>query len=110
MNYYFSKVIDKDFQGAVEHTIAALKTRGFGIVTEIELLNHMLLANHVHQSDETIESIIDVNVPVVRPNTPLETLMAIFSHHNAVVIAVGDQVQGILTKIDILDFLSSQMK
>lgn len=81
-----------------------------GIVTEIELLNHMLLANHVHQSDETIESIIDVNVPVVRPNTPLETLMAIFSHHNAVVIAVGDQVQGILTKIDILDFLSSQMK
>lgn len=81
-----------------------------GIVTEIELLNHMLLANHVHQSDETIESIIDVNVPVVRPNTPLETLMAIFSNHNAVVIAVGDQVQGILTKIDILDFLSSQMK
>ncbi len=81
-----------------------------GIVTEIELLNHMLLANHIHQSDETIESIIDVNVPVVRPNTPLETLMAIFSHHNAVVIAVGDQVQGILTKIDILDFLSSQMK
>jgi len=81
-----------------------------GIVTEIDLLNHMLLTDHVHQSDETIESSVDVNVPVVRPNTPLETLMAIFSNNNAVVIAVGDQVQGILTKIDILDFLSSQMK
>ena len=81
-----------------------------GIVTEIDLLNHMLLTDHVHQADETIESSVDVNVPVVRPNTPLETLMAIFSTHNAVVIAVGDQVQGILTKIDILDFLSSQMK
>jgi len=80
-----------------------------GIVTEIELLNHMLLTDHVHQADETIESIIDPNVPVVRPATPLETLMGIFSSKNAVVIATGEQVQGILTKIDILDFLTRQM-
>ncbi len=81
-----------------------------GIVTEIDLLNHMLTASHVHQPDETIESVIDPNVPVVRPDTPLETLMSIFSDHSAAVIAAGDEVQGILTKIDILDFLSSQVK
>lgn len=81
-----------------------------GIVTEIDLLNHMLTADHVHQPDETIESVIEPNVPVVRPDTPLETLMSIFSDHGAAVIASGDDVQGILTKIDILDFLSSQVK
>ncbi len=80
-----------------------------GIVTEIDLLNHMLLTDHVHEPDETIESIVDPNVPVVRPNTPLETLMAIFSNRNVVVIAVDGKIKGILTKIDILDFVSSQI-
>lgn len=85
--------------------------RLLGAVTEIDLLNHMLVTSHAtHDPHETIESIIDRNVPVVRPNTPLETLMGIFSHHNAAIIATGDQVQGILTKIDILDFLSTQVK
>lgn len=85
------------------------KERLIGIVTEIDLLNHMLLTDHVHEPDERIESIIDANVPVVRPNTPLETLMAIFSNRSAVVIATDRKVQGILTKIDILDFLSTQV-
>lgn len=80
-----------------------------GIVTEIDLLNHMLLSDHVHEPDETIESMIDPNVPVVRPSTPLETLMAIFSNRNVVVIATGKKIQGILTKIDILDFVSSHI-
>ena len=79
-----------------------------GIVTEIDLLNHMLLSNHVHKPDETIERIVDKNVPVVRPGTPLETLMAVLSNSNVVIMVMDDQVQGILTKIDILDFLATQ--
>lgn len=82
-----------------------------GAVTEIDLLNHMLVSNHAnHDPAETIIDIVDKNVPVVRPNTSLETLMGIFSQHNAAIIATGDEVQGILTKIDILDFLSTQVK
>lgn len=81
-----------------------------GLVTEIDLLNHMLLSTHQHEPHETIETIIDHNAPVVRPGTPLETLMAIFSNRSAVIIANGDDVQGILTKIDILDFLSTQTR
>lgn len=83
--------------------------RLLGTVAEIDLLNHMLLTNHDrHDPNETIESIIDRNMPVARPNTPLETIMNLFSNHSAVIIATDDEVQGILTKIDILDFLSSQ--
>ena len=79
-----------------------------GIVTEIDLLNHMLLSNHVHKPDETIERIVDKNVPMVRPGTPLETLMAVLSNSNVVIMVMNDEVQGILTKIDILDFLATQ--
>ena len=85
--------------------------RLMGVVTEIDLLNHMLVTNHAsHDPDESIASIVDTNVPTVRPGTSLETLMAIFSQHNAVIIATEEQVQGILTKIDILDFLSMSRK
>jgi len=80
-----------------------------GIVSEIDLLNHILLTNHDrHSRDETIETIIDPNVPIVNPNTNLETLMAYFSNRTAVVIATGKSIQGILTKIDLLDYLTNQ--
>lgn len=98
-----------------EHNVSQLPVldkdgRLLGLVTEIDLLNHMLLTDHVHEADETIESMIDTNVPVIRPNTPLETLMAIFSNRSAAVIVSDDKVQGILTKIDILDFLATQVR
>lgn len=83
--------------------------RLLGAVTEIDLLNHMLTADHTHRADETIESVIDTNVPVVRPNTPLETLMPILSQNHMTIIATDDQIQGILTKIDILDFLAGRI-
>lgn len=99
-----------------EHNVSQLPVvdddeRLVGLVGEIDLLNHMLLADHVHQADETIESTIDVDVPVVGPNARLETLMSLFSDRPAVVIVdAADRVTGILTKIDILDYLSSQIR
>ena len=80
-----------------------------GIVREIDLLKHMLEADHPHTRDETIAAMVDPNVTVVRPSTPLETLMSIFSNERFVVVASGEQIQGILTQIDILDFLASQI-
>jgi predicted transcriptional regulator len=70
----------------------------------------MLNRDHEHTRDEIIEAIIDPNVPVVQPNAPLETLMGVLGNNNFALIATGDRVQGILTKIDILDFLSSQVR
>lgn len=85
------------------------KGRLQGIVTEVSLLNHMLKLDHEHKADETIESVIDPNVPVIQPNTPLNILMNIFTESSVVIIQEDSQVQGILTKIDILDFLSRQV-
>lgn len=85
--------------------------RLIGLVSEIDLLNHMLHADHVHKADETIEGMINTDVPVVGPNARLETLMSLFKDKAAVVIVnTNDRVEGILTKIDILDYLSSQIR
>lgn len=99
-----------------DHNISQLPVvnadeRLVGLVSEIDLLNHMLLADHVHQIDETIEEMVNTDVPVVGPNTRLETLMSLIKDRAAVVIVNNnDQVKGILTKIDILDYLSSQIR
>jgi len=83
--------------------------RLLGMINELALLNRMLLTDQKPSDDKSIASLIDANVTVIRPNTPLESLMAIFSTSNVAVIAAGDEIQGILTKIDILDFLASHI-
>jgi len=37
MQYYFSKTLNTSFNDAIEKTTEALKDRGFGIITEIDL-------------------------------------------------------------------------
>ncbi|AWM09992.1 DUF302 domain-containing protein [Bradyrhizobium symbiodeficiens] len=37
MSYYFAKKLDAPFSEAVERTIAALKARGFGVLTKIDV-------------------------------------------------------------------------
>jgi len=38
MSYYFNKVVkSKDFDEVIEQTTAALKTEGFGVLTEIDI-------------------------------------------------------------------------
>jgi cystathionine beta-synthase len=83
--------------------------RLLGMINELALLNRMLLTDQKPSDDKSIASLIDANVTVIRPNTPLESLMAIFSTSNVAVLAAGDEIQGILTKIDILDFLASHI-
>ena len=99
-----------------EHNISQLpvvntEERLVGLVSEIDLLNHLLKTDHVHQADETIEGMLNTDVPVVGQNARLETLMSLIKDRPAVVIVNNeDRVKGILTKIDILDYLSSQLK
>ncbi len=90
--------------------VAVVDKRGHlrGLVTEVDLLNHMLRTDYQQSQEETIEAIIDADTPVVKPGTPLDTLMAIFADNSVVLISEGDSLEGILTKIDMLDFLSSQ--
>ena len=85
-----------------------------GLVTEVSLLNYMLKnpGNTGLQISIAEADVIDANIPDIRPSTPVETVMSIFSTHSIALVteqmgANGDhRVVGILTKIDLLDFLS----
>jgi cystathionine beta-synthase len=81
-----------------------------GIVTEVELLDHMLMASHTHDPSETIEALVRPQVATVAPDTPLETLMSVFTTRRVVLAVEEEQVVGIITKIDLLDFLAGQVK
>jgi uncharacterized protein (DUF302 family) len=37
MDYYFSKIVNEDFEQAIEKVTAKLKEKGFGILTEIDV-------------------------------------------------------------------------
>lgn len=80
-----------------------------GVVTEVDLLNHMLLTDHDHEPGESIASIIDSEPLVIKPNTTLESLMQSFKKAGlAVIVDETERVTGILTKIDLLDYLAAQ--
>ncbi len=81
-----------------------------GIVTEVELLDHMLMAGHAHDPAETIEALVRPQVATVTPGTPLETLMSVFTTRRVVLVIEEERVVGIITKIDLLDFLTGQVK
>lgn len=81
-----------------------------GMVTEVELLDHMLTVGHTHDAQETIEPLIQTDVATVTPDTPLESLMSTFTIRRAAVVLEDEQVIGIITKIDLLDYLAGQMK
>ena len=80
-----------------------------GLVTEVALLDHMIGTGVNQAAENTIEAIIDPNVSAVKPNAPLESLIDIFASQSVALIVAGDRVEGILTKIDILDFLSTHV-
>ncbi|MEK7310403.1 MAG: cystathionine beta-synthase [Chloroflexota bacterium] len=79
-----------------------------GIVSEIDLLNHLLTADHKHEPDETIEPIVRGEVATVALDTPLEVLMSIFVTGQVAIITADKEPVGIITKIDLLDYLSTQ--
>lgn len=80
-----------------------------GMVAEVDLLNHMLFTPNANHAEETIAGIIDPDVPTVTPDTPMEALMSVFATASVVVVMDGETVSGIITKIDLLDFLSGRV-
>jgi len=81
-----------------------------GIVSEIDLLNHMLTSDHKHEAEETIESIIHHEVATVTLDTPLEVLMSVFVTGQVAIVTDDKKPVGIITKIDLLDYLSTQTR
>ncbi len=79
-----------------------------GIVSEVDLLDHLVHANHVHDPEETITPMINPNVVSAAPGDSLESMMAVFERGKVITVVEDERPVGILTKIDLIDYLAGQ--
>ncbi len=82
-----------------------------GMVTEVDLLNHLLSASHQHAESETIEDIINPEAAeVVGPETALGYLSEVFRTGKVAVVCEGTHVVGIVSKIDLIEYLAGKLR
>ena len=92
--------------------VPVVDTRGklVGIVTEVDLLEHLLHGGHAHDPAETIASIVNPNVVTVNSGANLESVLTSFERGKVVIVVDGEQPVGILTKIDLIDLMARQIQ
>jgi cystathionine beta-synthase len=90
--------------------IPALNSDGTlaGMVTEVDLLKHMLEAGHEHNENETIAAKAQPANAVFPIHASLEEAMPAVMEGNVILVTEGDHPIGILTKIDMLDFIAGK--
>ncbi|MEW6401238.1 MAG: pyridoxal-phosphate dependent enzyme [Chloroflexota bacterium] len=79
-----------------------------GLIEEVDLLNHML-EEHDHRPDETIDSLVQNAGAVFPPETTLEEAMPSLTAGYALIIVENSMPIGILTKIDVLDYVAGKI-
>jgi cystathionine beta-synthase len=79
-----------------------------GLIEEVDLLNHML-EKHEHTNDETIDGLVQNAGAVFPPETPLEEAMPSLTAGYALIVAENSKPIGILTKIDVLDYVAGKI-
>jgi len=80
-----------------------------GVVTEVDLLEHLLHGGHEHDPAETIASIVNPNVVTVNTATSLESVLTNFERGKVVIMVDDGKPVGILTKIDLIDLMAQQI-
>ena len=112
------KLITLDKITTVRAAIGTLKEHGFsqipvvdenkrhcGIVSEIDLLNH--LVEHSDGLEHPIGELLSADYATVTPHTRTTLLKNIFNDAKAVLVVEHDHLLGILTKIDLIDYIAS---
>jgi len=79
-----------------------------GMIHEYDLLNFLIEGKH--RLSEVVEPLIQPVQGLVTPDTPLARLRDIFNDDNVAVVKEGEKVTGIVTKIDLIEFLGQRMK
>ncbi|HJW83105.1 MAG TPA: cystathionine beta-synthase [Anaerolineae bacterium] len=95
-----------------EHDISQMPVisegRLFGMVTETNLLNHLVSGGNA--ADDAIAPIVQRQVTTVGSGASLESVMGRFAEASAVIVLDQDRVAGIITKIDLIDYLAAHSK
>ena len=92
-----------------EHKVSQLPVldsggRHCGVISEIDLLNH--LVDSAGDPDTKLDTLISSDYATVTPHTRIQLLKHIFNDAKVVLVVEDDKAVGILTKIDLIDYLS----
>jgi cystathionine beta-synthase len=102
----------------VRDVVATLKSLGIsqlpvlengklkGIVAEVDLLRHLVSGSGT--LDSPIAGLIESDYATVTPETKIELLQQVLSDAKMAIVAERDGVVGIITKIDLIDFLAKR--
>ena len=82
--------------------------RLIGIVSEVDLLDHLLHAGYIHDPEETISGIINPSVVTVEPGSSIELLLSVFDRGKVAVIVADGRPVNVLTKIDLIDYMTEK--
>jgi cystathionine beta-synthase len=77
-----------------------------GIVGEVDLLRALVSGKKTLEGP--ISDLIENEYATVTPNTKVELLQAVLADAKVAIVEEGDQVVGIVTKIDLIDFLAKR--
>ncbi|HEX9287886.1 MAG TPA: pyridoxal-phosphate dependent enzyme [Anaeromyxobacteraceae bacterium] len=96
-----------------EHDISQMPVvdaegRCIGMIHEYDLLNFLIEGKH--RLTEVVEPLVQPLQGVVGPDTLVGKLRDIFNDDNVAVVKEGDRVTGIVTKIDLIDFLGHKLR
>ncbi|GAB4453038.1 MAG: cystathionine beta-synthase [Anaerolineales bacterium] len=96
-----------------EHGISQMPVIGadgslVGLIEEVDLLNHML-ERHDHSPDEPIDPLVQNASAVFPAETSLEEAMPALKSGLALIVVENSKPIGILTKIDVLDYVAGKI-
>jgi cystathionine beta-synthase len=93
-----------------EHSISQLPVlengRMIGMVAEVDLLNHLVRAEG--KLDDPIDPLVESDYATVTPATKIVLLKTIFNDAKLVMVQEGDTLVGIITKIDLIEYLAER--
>ena len=112
------KIVSATPQSKVKDVIATLKSLGIsqlpvlekgklrGIIGEVDLLRHLVTGQK--KLDSTIGELVEGEYTTVTPETKIELLQGVLAEAKVAIAMDGEEVVGIVTKIDLIDYLAKK--
>ncbi|MCL2723350.1 MAG: pyridoxal-phosphate dependent enzyme [Polyangiaceae bacterium] len=82
------------------------KGKLLGVIAEVDLLRHMVSGSR--SANSTIRDLIESDYATVTPETKLELVQGVLAEARAAIVTADDAVVGIVTKIDLIDYLATK--
>ncbi|MBX3208586.1 MAG: pyridoxal-phosphate dependent enzyme [Labilithrix sp.] len=112
------KIVTTTSSAKVKDVIATLKQLGIsqlpvvdkgklrGIISEVDLLRYMVSGPKT--ASASIAPLLESDYATVTPDTKIELLQGVLADARAAIVTEGDAVVGIVTKIDLIDYLAKK--